>query len=574
MSRDRSRDEPGTSFDTGVVTTSVSVGLDPSLQTDTRAVSASGHGLRDLWVPALTVLWHSDPERIGERAGLPELASGRVVELSRLEPLFRPPGASPGRSLPLADPHLSRTPLRLEPLDERSVSRVTGDLGVRLDATGTSTEVRLQDRVVSGPESPGPVDLGPGDLDRGVVLLLARRVALVLHRLAVSSSTPETPSFSMVGESDALHTLRRELHRVAPLAVPVLLRGETGTGKELAAKAIHQASPRRERPFVVVNAAAIQPNLAAAELFGARRGAYTGADQAREGYFRQADGGTLFLDEIGELPAEVQPLLLRVLETGEVQTVGGGAPETVDVRLVAATDLDLEKAVEAGDFRAPLYHRLSSTVVQVPSLARRREDFGRLLLYFLGRELAELGAEEVLSRTVADPGAPPWLAADLVARLAEAAWPGNLRELGNLARRLAVTYHDQSRVVLDPEIRTYSREVPIGPAAEELPPTSAPPEKAPKSYRAPADVGEEELLEALADHRYRLKPAAKALGISRPSLYNLIAASPRLRIAAELERDELEAAWERHDGSLEALVDELRISADALRRRLKELDIV
>jgi two-component system nitrogen regulation response regulator GlnG len=171
----------------------------------------------------------------------------------------------------------------------------------------------------------------------------------------------------------------------------VLLRGETGTGKELAARALHDAGPRRRRGFLAVNMGAVPPTLAAAELFGAARGAFTGADQKRIGYFTRADGGTLFLDEIGETPAEVQILLLRALDNREIQPVGGGDPQPVDVRLIAATDADLEGAMAAVRFRSTLLHRLSGYEIFLPQLRDRREDFGRLFLHFLSQELEATG---------------------------------------------------------------------------------------------------------------------------------------------------------------------------------------
>ncbi|HRI66149.1 MAG TPA: sigma-54 factor interaction domain-containing protein, partial [Polyangium sp.] len=151
-----------------------------------------------------------------------------------------------------------------------------------------------------------------------------------------------------------------DIHNVADLELPVLLRGETGSGKELVAHAIHKASPRRDKPFVAVNLGAIVPSLAVAELFGAEKGAFTGSIKRQVGYFEQAHGGTLFLDEIGEAPVELQVALLRALETGEIQTVGAMQGRKVDVRVIAATDADLEDKVDMGAFRAPLLNRLAA----------------------------------------------------------------------------------------------------------------------------------------------------------------------------------------------------------------------
>ncbi len=235
-------------------------------------------------IPGLTILGHLDARRIGERTVLPALTSGKDVSLSRLEPVFAasvPPAgarvedtvaAGAGRR-PLADPHLSRRPIRLAAASHDAV---------RVIASGTRTRV-----VADGAEITASRDFSAAEIARGVVLLLADRVVLLLHTL--DPLPPEDlPHFGLVGESAAILAVRREIARVADLEVPALLRGETGTGKELAAKAIHQASARRSGPFVAVNMGAVPPPLAAAELFGAARGAFTGADRRRTGYFTRA----------------------------------------------------------------------------------------------------------------------------------------------------------------------------------------------------------------------------------------------------------------------------------------------
>ena len=200
----------------------------------------------------------------------------------------------------------------------------------------------------------------------------------------------------------------------APSPWPVLIAGETGTGKELAARLVHRFSPRGDKPWVALNCAAFNDGTLQAELFGATRGAYTGSVQDRRGAFERADGGTLFLDEIGELPLNAQAALLRVLESGDVQVVGGGI-RIVDVRLIAATNRDLSVAVAQGRFRADLLHRLAVTHVCLPSLRRRGHDAALLLERFLDDRALPDGASELL---------------------AEQRWPGNVRELLNLSRRL------------------------------------------------------------------------------------------------------------------------------------------
>ena len=509
-------------------------------------------------VPGLTVLFHPDAERAGERVALPGLVSDREEPLSRLEPAFSQPGR-PGLR-PLADPHLSRRPVRLAPGAESGA--------VRLLCAGSGTPV-----LVDGEPVTDELTLSAAEVERGVVLLLANRVVLLLSLLD-PTGPPGLPSFGLVGESAALVQLRREIQRVIGLGVPVLLRGETGTGKELVARALHEGGPRNGRPFLAVNMGAVPPTLAAAELFGAARGAYTGAERKRQGFFERADAGTLFLDEVGETPLEVQVLLLRTLETGEVQPVGG-EPVAVDVRLVAATDADLEAAVTAGGFRAPLLHRLSGYEIRVPPLRRRRDDFGRLFLHFLRAELAEMGETH---RLAVPPGGRPWVPAALVARLAAFDWPGNVRQLRNVVRQVVIAGLDggDEEMWLTAERLLQESARPAGPQDGDAtaPVLAEPPARPPrKSYRHPEEVGEEEMLAALRAHRWRIQRAAEALGISRGSLYDRIEKSPRIRKAVDLSREEIEACRALHGGDLDAMAECLEVSKRGLQRRMTQLGL-
>ena len=230
----------------------------------------------------------------------------------------------------------------------------------------------------------------------------------------------------IVGESRALHGLLREIRQVAVTDSTVLLLGETGTGKELVARAVHQLSPRKERPLVKVNCGAIAPGLVESELFGNERGAFTGALQRRIGRFELADRGTLFLDEIGELPPESQTRLLRVLQEQEFERVGGSQPIRVDVRLIAATNRDLEAEVAAGRFRADLFYRLNVFPARVPPLRDRREDIPHLVHHFIAHQRRRLGKPiEGVSR-------------EGMERLKRYSWPGNIRELQNVVERACV----------------------------------------------------------------------------------------------------------------------------------------
>jgi len=517
-------------------------------------------------VPGLTVLYHPDVSRVGERVALTGLAAGRIERLARGEPDFSPPGR-PGRT-PLGDTYLSRRPILL--------TAGAGPGGVRIERADSRTAVE-----VNGVPLDGEREIALPELERGVVLLLAERIVLLLHPLDPLGEPGGLAGGELVGESAAMVRLRREIARAAALDVPVLLRGETGTGKELAARALHAAGPRAGRPFVAVNMAAVPAALAAAELFGAARGAYTGAERRRDGFFGLAHGGTLFLDEVAETPLEVQPLLLRALEQGEIQPVGGEEPRTVDVRLIAAADAPLEEAVAAGRFRAPLLHRLAGYEIRVPPLAARRDDFGRLLVHFLRQELAEMGSA---GRLDAQSEARPWLPAALVARLALLRWPGNVRQLRNAARRIAVAGLYESQVPAAAVLESLalaagpaaaapgSVEAPVGPspAAADIP-RPAPLRR--QAYRRPEEVGDEELLAALRENRWRLQPTAARLGISRTSLYDRIERSPNLRKAADLSREEIERSAAGCGGDLDAMVETLEVSKRGLQRRMKRLGI-
>jgi len=295
------------------------------------------------------------------------------------------------------------------------------------------------------------------------------------------------------------------------------------------------------------------------------------------GYFQRADGGTLFLDEIGEAPAEVQVMLLRVLETGEVQRVGSPAAQKVDVRLLAATDVDLERAIEEGRFRAPLLHRLAGYEIVIPPLRERRDDFGRLLVHFLRQELSAIGEERRLRPPAGT--APLWLPASIVARLARHDWPGNVRQLRNAVRQIVIDSRSSETVKVGPQIERLLREVgaqPAAPTGEAPPPPPLPARrrKPAGSYRVPSQVPAAEILAALRDNAWEVKPAAAQLGISRPSLYVLMEKIPGLRKAADLSRAEILEEQERCHGDLAAMAQRLEVSRSGLLLRMRQLDLL
>lgn len=231
---------------------------------------------------------------------------------------------------------------------------------------------------------------------------------------------------NLVGSSESMRRLYELLELTAPSMSTVLISGETGTGKELVARAIHYNSPRAEAPFVTVNCGALPESLVEAELFGHRKGAFTGADSNRPGKFETADGGTLFLDEVGEIPVELQPKILRALETGEIDRVGQDQASRIDVRIVAATNCDLEQSISEGTFRRDLYYRLAVVQMTVPPLRERRDDIPLLAEHFLAR-FGERNQRSGLRF-------PP----QVFALFHRYPWPGNVRELENAVERMVV----------------------------------------------------------------------------------------------------------------------------------------
>jgi two-component system, NtrC family, nitrogen regulation response regulator NtrX len=232
--------------------------------------------------------------------------------------------------------------------------------------------------------------------------------------------------FRMVGDSPALRQVRDLIAKVGPTSARVLITGDNGTGKELVARALHEASPRRTRAFVEVNCAAIPSELIESELFGHMKGSFTGAFADRAGKFEQADGGTLFLDEIGDMSLSAQSKLLRVLQEGVVTRIGGSKPIQVDVRVLAATNKNLEQEIEEGRFREDLLYRLNVVPIDVPPLRERRQDIPALVAYFA----------EQLSASAGVPGRK--FSDDAVRRLQSRHWPGNIRELRNAVERVLI----------------------------------------------------------------------------------------------------------------------------------------
>ena len=274
----------------------------------------------------------------------------------------------------------------------------------------------------------GAYDILEKPLDTDRILVLLRNALEHVDLAAENARLRETieTRFEIVGKSFVIRALTDQIEKVAPTPARVLVTGENGTGKELVARAIHKHSPRKAKPFVEVNCAAIPSELIESELFGHMKGSFTGAVQDRPGKFEQADTGTLFLDEIGDMSLNAQAKVLRVLQDGVVTRIGGSKPLKVDVRVVAATNKELEEEIKNGRFREDLFYRLNVLPLRVPALRERREDIPLLVRHFL----AVLAAQDGL--------APREIEDAAVQRLADLEWPGNVRELRNTVERLLI----------------------------------------------------------------------------------------------------------------------------------------
>ena len=475
----------------------------------------------------ITIVAHPDPTRVGEMAAV-EFGADRRIALSRREPGFSDPGGTPR---PLEDPHLSRSPVYL--------SFETGDFPVWADPTSAPSVVRS----LHGPRS------------RAWYVALAGRIGLLIEPGLRTPAPREL--HGLVGVSGATERAREQIAMAAASELPVLLLGETGTGKELATLAIHAASARHRGPLVAVNLSAIPESTAASQLFGHARGAFTDAAQAHDGYFVQASGGTLFLDEIGEAAIPLQVQLLRALEQREIQPIGGRV-RAVDVRVIAATDTDLDAAVAGGRFRQALLFRLRGLTLRLQPLRERPADVAVQLVHFLARSLDTLGQRERLQlRSWHDA---PWLDLAAVEAALIARWPGNSRELRATAGQAAL------RHATDPHVRISAGDS----VAPPIPTDSAVRRAANGGALQPeaaARLSESAVRDALALNNHSVRGAARALQVAPNTLYSRMH-ELGIHRAGDLTDDALAAARTAANGDLELMARHLGVSLRGLQRRL------
>jgi DNA-binding NtrC family response regulator len=307
----------------------------------------------------------------------------------------------------------------------------------------------------------------------------------------------------LVGSGPAMKKLLAQIDRVAASETRVCILGETGTGKELVARAIHEKSQRRENAFITLNCAAVPAELIESELYGHEKGAFTGAAAKHVGKFEQAEGGTLFLDEIGDMPVSMQAKLLRVLEEGEVERVGGDKPIRVNVRVLVATHRNLEELVKQNAFRRDLFHRIYVFPLTLPPLRERPEDFAELVAHFARQVAAQNGWKEKLFAT------------DAITELRRYAWPGNVRELRNVVERLVLLSTEDSIMVADVRLVLPGEDPGAGSSASAAAGAVATGTLAERTEAFEKEV----LLGEIKRHNFHMTNVARALGLERSHLY-------------------------------------------------------
>lgn len=503
--------------------------LDTALEPDDYTLSSPLAAAAPAGAPllGLTIVWHPDTARIGEQC-----VTDGAIGVSRYLPLFQRPGQALAG---LGYMGISRDSVRI-------VRGADGVLELHPPASRMAVEV-------NGVEIHAPFTVRHGQVAAGVILGLGRAVLLCLHWMRTVPTENALPG--LLGVGGAAIALRTLVRQAAATDDTVLLLGETGTGKEVVARAIHACSARSARPLVTVNMAALNDALAGADLFGAVRGAYTGATSPRSGFFGEAHNATLFLDEIGNAPVAIQPMLLRVLETGDYRALGARADLHATARVIAATD----QALHAGAFNQALLRRLESFVIHLPPLRARREDIGVLLLHMLGEH----------------PARDAFFAA-LAARFALYDWPGNVRQLRHVARRCLLALQAGEQPDFDSLLDEHPAPAPP-PASAPAPGAEQPLAVASAPRKKLADISAADVLQALDMHGWTIQGAARELGISRPSMYRLIRAHPHIRAAAAIPDAEIAAALAATGNAPGPAAALLKTPAEALRRQLRTLGL-
>jgi DNA-binding NtrC family response regulator len=484
----------------------------------------------------LTIIFHPETDRIGETACFANVAGEESWLLGRREPQFSP----------------STPNIAARGLDDSYISRTALQLGFSKGYLILARALSSSRCSVLGADIGTETSITKAQLRLGVPIQLGGRVVLLLREGSVLEADSGPPvGLGLVGGSRYMRQLRAQVTRLATTDLDVLIRGETGTGKELVAAAIHDASERSHSALVAVNMAAIPEALAPAALFGSARGAFTGADKATQGYFEQADGSTIFLDEIGDTPQDIQPQLLRALQQREIQCVGG-AIKAVNIRVISATDAHLSD--DQCGFKAALRYRLAESELELAPLREHAEDIGELAWTFINKELLAIGREHLLPQNLCTPGNIA-LWAELFHAFLCYQWPGNVRQLINYARQVAIA--SESRIHIPDTIRKSLRGSSDGLSAPEVGQTE------PRLY---TDC---EFRESYATARYEVTRVAKELGLSRQAVYRRISEMSDLCLANEVPSEKIWAALRNTSGDQALAAMQLKVSLAGLRERIR-----
>jgi DNA-binding NtrC family response regulator len=489
----------------------------------------------------VVIAFHPDTSRIGELCTIPWTDDFLII--GRHYPEFAASSASVANGID--DSSVSREAFFLKhDGGQWQIGRKAGRSRLRLNSQELFEEAQISQEC----------------LQQGLIVTLAQRVVLHLRLQSPESceqnSSPELAS--LAGVSPAMRQLRQSTAVAATSADDVLLIGPTGSGKERIARAIHALSSRSSGPWVAVNMAAMPVEIASASLFGARKGAYTGADANRSGFFQQADGGTLFLDEVGDTPAVLQPMLLRALQEREIQVVGGKT-ERVDLRVIAAMEQDPDELRE--HFRPALRYRLGAQEIRLPALAERREDVALLAANLFGERGQvdghpwDVGPSETSVRS--------W--ARLFEQLLGYAWPGNIRELQHTVAQ--ISSFSKAGLEVPKAVRARLATTPIIPviSTEEEPHTEV---KEMPAFRL-AELSDADFVAAWRAAKYEVASIARQLGVSRSAIYRRLQNLRECRLAADVPLGEMLSALDACRGDLASTADRLAVSRRGLQTRLR-----